>query len=483
MEQIQLKKLSNQLYDFIKSNEIKQLRYLINEYNEVDIADALMLMNEVDVIKIIRSLKSEKAAEIFTYLNNDYKEYIVKMFSSIEILDILKEIFVDDIVSLLDEMPANITTKILKSTTKEIRQEINKILKYEPDTAGSIMSVEYIELNDSFSLKESLDYIQKEFDDAEETSSYYIVDNKKRLLGKVSLQKIIFNDPKKNITQIMNKNINYVYTNSDQEEVAALFKKYDLQEIPVVNKQLLLVGIITIDDILDVIDEEVTEDIEKLAGILPTEKFYFDVSVVKMVRLRVFWLLFLMISATLSQSVITIFMHVYKVSDSSSSAQLDIITTIVTTMLVPVLPLISGTSGNAGSQSSIMIVRGLSLGTIKTADWYRIIYKELAIGSLVGLILIAANFLRMYIIDIINLHNWKLDKEHWFVIISLSLSLFVTIIISKVVGGLLPILARLVKIDPAVVAAPLLTTLVDALSTAIFFSISLIFFYSYIPTL
>ncbi len=477
MEKELSRHLTKNIYEYIRSNDIKGLRKLVSENNSVDVADALMKLERIYAVKVIRVLESDIAADVFTYLNNDYKEYIVKTFSSIEILDILKELFSDDIVSLLDEMPANITTKILRATNKEIRTDINKILKYNEDTAGSIMSVDFIELKKDYTLKEALEYIKKIFKEFENTNSYYVVSTTKKLLGEVSIQDLVFNDQNMKLTDIMTKKINSVFTDSDQEEVANIFKKYDLTEAPVVNKQFKLVGIITIDDIVDIIEEENTEDIEKLAGILPSERSYFELSIRKMVKLRVFWLLFLMVSATLSQAVINVFMKIYNVNDDVKTVT-DEITLVVTTMIVPVIPLISGTSGNAGSQSSIMVVRGLSLGTVKTSDWLRIIYKELRVGILVGSILLPVNFIRMYVIDVFeNKWNWKLDQNHWDIIVSLSLSLLITIIISKIIGGILPVIAKIIKIDPAVIAAPLLTTLVDALSTAIFFSINLAFFF------
>ncbi len=475
MESIDFEKISIKLREYVKNNNIRELRSFCKEYSEIDIADALTKLEDLDVLKVIRSLNSETSAEIFRNLNNEYKKYVIETFSNIEILDILQEFFTDDIVELLDEMPANITKKILKSVNKEIRQDINKILKYDDSTSGSIMSVEFIEIRDNKNLKEALEIVKKNYEESKETNNFYVINDKRKLLGYVTLKDIIFNSDEKNISEIMKKNVIFVHTFSDQEEAVELFKKYELTDLPVVNKQNKLVGIITFDDIVDVIEEEATEDIEKQAGILPSERSYFDISPFKMVKLRVFWLLFLMVSATLSQLAISAFMNIYKISDTTYDG-VNEITYIVTGLLVPVIPLISGTSGNAGSQTSIMVVRGLSIGSIKIKDWYQIIIKELQVGLIIGIILVIINFLRMYIIDVIELGTWELDKNHWYVIIILSLSLLITILLSKTIGGILPIIAKLFKIDPAVIAAPLLTTLVDALSTTIFFSISLIFF-------
>ncbi len=475
MKQLNYKNLANSMQKCIQNNQIIKLRSLIQKYSEPDIADALSLLEKIDILKIIRSLDSESAAEIFTHLNTDIKEYIITSFSNVEILDILNEIFTDEIIEILDEMPANITKKILHSADKETRDDINKILKYDPQTAGSIMSVDFIELRNYWDISKALEYIRDKQKYTEDISSFYVINDKRKILGIIRLENLIFNSVDKKIEEIMDKTIISVNTEDDQEDVALKFKKYDLNEMPVVNKQNKLIGVITIDDVIDVIDEEATEDIEKLAGILPTEKSYFEISTYNMVKVRTFWLLFLMISATLSQLVISWFMKIYHV-DKSSATDVNQITTIVTTMLVPVIPLISGTSGNAGSQASTMVVRNISLGYIKAKDWYRVMYKEFKAGCFIALVLIFANFIRMYIIDIITLHNFALDKDSWFIIIILSLSLFVTILLSKIIGGILPIISKQLKIDPAVIAAPLLTTLVDALSTMIFFAISLIFF-------
>lgn len=482
MSKIELKKLTNELLLLSKFNKIKKLRKLSKKYLAVDIAEALNEIQKANIAKIIRMLDSKTSTEVFKNLNSKLQRYIINVFSLIEIRDILlNNFFADEIVDIFHDFPIVTQSKVLKAIPKNTRIEVAKLLKYKDDTAGSIMSVNFIKLKPEWNSNYAIEKIKKSRNIIEETNFYYVVDQNDKLLGSINLHDLIFSDEKTKLKDLIKLNTPYVNINNDQEIVTKVFQKYDLTEVPVIDNDQKLVGIIIIDEIVDILEEEATEDIEKLAGILPTENTYFEIPILKMVKLRTFWLLFLMVSATLSQLVITLFMSIYKINNNTSISNANKITLIVTTMLVPVIPLISGTSGNAGSQSSIMVVRGLSLGVIKTNDWYKILWKELRVGAIIGLILVPINFIRMYIVDIFTLKgDFKLNKDHWYVIIILSCSLFITVCVAKTVGGILPVIAKVCKIDPAVIAAPLLTTIVDAFSTFIFFSISLIFFFSLI---
>ena len=483
MKNINISELKNSLISLSNQNQIILLRKLVDNYNDFDIAFALSKIETKIVLKILRMLTSNKVADIFSYLNLDQQEKIITAFSSIEISNFLANCFSDDVVDLIEELPAKIVRKILRASPEKVRKDINKILSYQENTAGSIMNVNFIKVYQKQTIENVIQTIKNKLNFLEETNIFYVVNYRKELCGSISLSKIFFNKNALVIDDLYQKNIPFVFVDEDQEKVAKKMTEYDLNQIPVVDKSLKLLGIITIDDIVDVIEAETTEDIEKQAGILPSEKTYFQLSVLKLVKLRVFWLLFLMISATLSQVAISFFMHIYHV-DSGAHAHVinfNSTTMVVTYLLVPLIPLVSGTCGNAGSQSSIMVVRGLSLGYIKTRDWYRIIWKETQVGFLIGMILISINFIRMLAIFAIQEHSFNLAHQQWYAIATLSLALLTTIIISKVVGGILPIISKKFKIDPAVIAAPLLTTLVDALSTTIFFALSLIFFASLIP--
>lgn len=480
MKKINLQAIAEELQRQIKFNRIIQVRKIVKKYDYVDLAEALELVEKEQMVKIIRALDSETSAAVFTYLISSSQQYVIETFSSIEIREILKEMYSDDIVEILDELPANITKKILASSNKEIRNEINQILKYDENTAGSIMMVNYIELDMNLTLKTALEKIKLAINDVENTDIFYVIDDKRKLVGKISLKDIVFNESNLTISQVMDSRLVFVQTHEDQQQVVQIIKRYDIHQIPVVNKQQRLVGIVTVDGIVDIIEEETTEDIHKMVGISsPSEKSYFETSIWKMIRSRIPWLLILMISATLTQLVIYGFMKFYQSNDVDIQSTSKI-TSILSTLLIPLLPIISGTCGNAGSQSSVMVVRGLSLGEINQKQFAKVLWKELQVATIVGIILVIVNFIRMCIIDVIINKQAYINKEQWYSILILSISLYITLVVAKTIGGLLPFLAKIIKIDPAVMAAPLLTTVVDVLSAAVFFSISLIFFGNYV---
>jgi magnesium transporter len=479
-EKTNINDIAEKLEKLLKEDKFLEIRKEVENYYAVDIAEALIeIDNPKYSIVLLRLLPNETAAEIFTYLSTDMQEDVVQTMNNKEIRDLMSQIFTDDIVDILEEMPSNIVKKILRSTTKEDREKINEILKYDDDTAGSIMSVEYIKVREDATIQDAILKVRQWKDKADDFSTCYIVDEFNNLKGLVELKELILNDGDVVVSTVMNTKIIFASTRTDQEEVATMFKKYDITSLPIVNSQNKLVGFVTIDDIIDVIDEETTEDIHKMAGISPTEETYFKTSVWKMVRSRSVWLLFLMVSATLSQIVISAFMGIYHVSSGDGSGG-DLITYIVTMLLTPLLTVISGTNGNAGSQSSTMVVRAMSLREVKTSDFAKVAWKELRVASICGLILISVNLVRMMVIYAVEDKDTMFDAYHWYAIATTSIAMYVTLIVAKVVGGTLPILAKVVKLDPAVMAAPLLTTLVDALSTAIFFSVGLIFYAQYI---
>ncbi len=469
--------LSN-LRKYIEEKDIINLRKIVNKYPPADIAEVIDDLEEKEVIKLFRWIEQSISADIFTYLDYENQQSIIKLFTQKEMQEFVEELYIDEIIDIIEEMPANIVRKIIRAADSETRKEINSILKYPEDTAGSIMNINELELEANWTVKFSLKKIKEEIDDLEITDTLFAIGKNRELKGIVYLKDLIFNKDDILIKDIIDQRIVVAKTLEDQEEVANKFKKYDLTIIPVVNKDNHLVGNITVDDVVHVLEEEATKDIHKLAGINPIEKTYFQTSIWKMVRSRSVWLLFLMISATLSQVVISAFLGIYHANSANNSSENTKLAFIAVAYLVPVLSVISGTSGNAGSQSSTMIVRALSLKEVQVRDYARVLWKELRVALVAGFILMTVNFIRMVIIYLIQYKSLNIDE--WKSIITLSVALYITVVIAKLVGATLPIVAKSLKLDPAIMAAPLLTTLVDALSTSIFMSLGLLFYMNYL---
>ena len=462
---------------FLAAKDVKNLRLLAQNSHPVDFALALEELDDKDMVICLRWLKIAIAAKVFANLTYESQKHIINTLTSVELNELIDDLYPDEIVDLIEEMPSNLVKKILRATPQDMRGDVNRILQYEEDSAGSLMHVNFLELDERLTAAQALKMIQSKLQGLEETEYFFVTDQHHTLVGTIELKTIVFAKPNTPLIDLSNKRILAAKTSQDQEDIANLFLKYNLDVLPIVNNENRLMGIVDSADVVDVIEQESTEDIQKLAGIDPIEKSYFETSIFRMVRSRSVWLLFLMISATVSQLVITAFLNLYGVVNTSEagSSTSESITLIVTGLLVPLLPLVSGTSGNAGSQSSTMVVRALSLKQVKTSDYARVLWKELRVALISGLILVVVNFARMIIIYIVESPH-TISANEWRAIAVLSLALYVTVIIAKLVGGMLPVLAKKVKLDPAVMAAPLLTTLVDALSTAIFFSIGAIFF-------
>ncbi|WP_339021021.1 magnesium transporter [Spiroplasma endosymbiont of Atherix ibis] len=476
-----LKILSEEIEKLVIDNDIKKLRDLEELHYPQDIAEALEQLDEKIIIIALRLFTNDTSSEIFPHLDADIQEKIINKMSSKQIAELFSDLYTDDIVDILEEMPSNIVKKVLRSSTPEARAQINSILKYNDDTAGSIMSVDYTRFKVDWTVTEAIEKIRERDEESEDHNTFYVVDDLNNLKGTVELKDLVFSKGNLKLSEIMDERVLFAFTKDDQETVIDKFKKYDITTLPVINIQQKLVGIVTIDDVLDVIEEEVTEDIHKMAGITPTDDEYFKTSIWKMVRSRSIWLMFLMISATLSQIIITIFMKIYSANQiNNGQSSVSEISYIITMFLTPLLTIISGTTGNAGSQSSTMIVRALSLKEVETKDFARVLWKEFRVALITGLILISINFVRMVIIYSVEKNRNLDDPRIWYTIATLSISMYLSVIMAKIIGGTLPILAKKLKLDPAVMAAPLLTTIVDALSTAIFFSIGLIFFAQYI---
>lgn len=382
-------------------------------------------------------------------MDSDEQELLINAFSERELHDVVEELFVDDAVDIIEEMPANVVKRILRHTDSEMRNSINEILRYPKDSAGSIMTTEYVSLKKDMTVSEAFDRIRRTGVDKETIYTCYVTDTDRKLIGLVTVKELLLSPYNTVINTIMEKNIISVETLDDKEEVANMFDKYDFMSLPVVDKENRLVGIVTFDDAIDVIQEENTEDIQKMGALQPIEETYLKTPVWRHAKNRIVWLLLLMLSATITGSII----ENYEAAFTALP------------ILVAFIPMLMDTGGNCGAQSSTMIIRGLALDEITPKDIMKIMFKEIRIAVVVGLILAAVNTLRIYIM--------YSGQDPLFLSAVTGLSLIATVVIAKMLGGVLPILAKLCKLDPALMASPLITTIVDTCSVIIFFNIAL----------
>lgn len=439
------------LYRLLAKNKLKELRDELTDMAYADIADFIMDLDDDKLaVKIFRILPKDISADVFSYLETDSQTVIIQSFTDREIERLMDDLYVDDAVDFLEEVPANIVRRVLANTDKETREVINRILEYPENSAGSVMTIEMVELHDRLTVAEAIKSIRRTGVDKETIYTCYVIDDKRHLVGTIPLRRLLLNDEDTLITDIMSddEQLIYVSTMDDQEEVAALAKKYDLLSVPVVDKEGRLVGIITIDDIVDIIEEEATEDFEKMASLLPSEDGYLKTSVFSHAKNRVGWLLILLITSTFTGQIIEGF-------------EMQLATIAGLTACIPML---MGTGGNSGNQASTLIIRGLALDEIRMKDFFRVLWKELRVSLIVGLILGVANYLRMLGVRFLTGDNVT-DS----VILVVSLSVVAVVIVSKTIGCCLPILAKALKLDPALMAGPVITTLVDAISLLVYF--------------
>lgn len=434
------------LREALEKNKLLEIKVTLNEFNPVDIANLLEDLNHEQTMKAFRLLNKDLAVDVFSNLSSEKQKQLIESTSDEEISRIVSSMFLDDTVDLIEEMPAGIVSKILRNTSPDHRKLINQFLKYPEDSAGSVMTVEYVALRTDMTVREALAKIRKYGIRNESVNDCFAVDNERRLEGIVPINELIINEEDTKIADIMTDNIEKVEVDSDQEYVAHLFRKYDLSNMPVVDKEGRLVGIITIDDIVDVIDQENTEDMQKMAAMKPSDKEYLKESVFELAKHRILWLLILMISATATGGII----RRYETTLQS------------VVILAAFIPMLMDTGGNAGSQSSTLVIRGLALGEIKTSDVWKILWKEFRISLIVGFVLAGLNFLRILCFDSVEIK----------IILVICSSLFFTVVIAKVVGGILPIIAKKLRFDPAIMASPLITTIVDACALMIYFTIA-----------
>lgn len=432
----------------LKENKYSDIQKELINYNEIDIADIIQELKHKDIIKIFLLLPKDLAAKTFSYLSKRYQHIIIKQLSEDDISDIIENMYCDDAVDIFKELPANIVTKILRKTTDVKRNHLNQLLHYKQYSAGSIMTVEYVSIKGNVTIKECIDILKKCAKEKESIEQCFILDDHRKLLGTLSLKQILLASYDDNVYDIMDKHNKYINTDMDQELVAQLMKKYDLNIIPVVDSEKRMVGIITIDDIVDIIESENTEDIEKMAAIRPTDKPYMEMSIFEIWKKRIPWLLLLMISATFTSKIIQRY--------ENALSKVAILTAFI--------PMFMDTAGNAGGQTSVTIIRGLSLKQIKYKNIFKIILKEFKVAILVGITLAFANFFKFTLIDHVS-NN---------IAIVVCITLITTIIFAKIIGCTLPIIAKKMGFDPAVMASPFITTIVDAVSLIIYFQIATI---------
>lgn len=437
----------------LEDNKFSTIKDILREMNTVDIAQAISEADEEHQVKIFRLLPKDSSAEVFSYLEPETQETVINSITNIEVHNLVEDMFIDDTVDFLEEVPANVVTRVLAQTSKDTRDLINKFLRYPEDSAGSIMTVEMAAFHADSTVDEAIDELRRTAQDKESIETCYCIDENRKLIGSLPLRKLIVAKSGTILKDIMydDEQLISVTTHDDQESVAEKVRKYDLLSVPVVDYEHRLVGIITIDDVVDVIQEENTEDFEKMALLLPSEDDYLKTSVFKLTKNRIVWLLILMISATFTGTIIENFEDKLALYAG----------------LTACIPVLMDTGGNAGNQVSTLVIRGLALGSIKISDYFKVLWKEIRVAVMCAVILASVNFVRMVVIRLITGSSTSTP-----VIIIVCLSMMCAIIFAKALGCSLPILAKLLHLDPALMAGPLITTIVDAVTLVIYFSIA-----------
>ncbi len=432
--------------ELLETKQYTSLRQKMAEMNEADVAAFIEELEEEDMMKVFRIMPKDMAADVFSYLEVDTQQFIITGMSEKDAAGIIDNLMADDAADLLEEMPANIVKKLLANASAETRRDINHLLRYPEDSAGSIMTVEYVDLKENMTVADAIERIRQKGVDSETINICYVTDANRKLLGTVALRYLLISPIDAVIGRIMHENVIYLNTLMDQEEVARQFQKYDFTAMPVVDNEERLVGIITVDDVVDIMQEEATEDMEKMAAILPSDKPYLRTSAFETWKQRMPWLLLLMVSATFTGSIITSFEDALKKIP----------------VLMAYVPMLMDTGGNAGGQASVTIIRGLSIGDISFKDTMKVVWKELRVAVMCGITLACANFLKLLLLDRIAIP----------VIIVVCLTLICAVIFAKLIGCSLPILAKALGFDPAVMASPFITTLVDVISLLVYFGIA-----------
>ena len=436
------------IQELLDKKQYTKLRQFVAELNDADIADCLEELNDADMIKVFRLLPKDLAADAFSYFEVENQQKLIHSMSDKEASDMIDNLMADDAVDLLEEMPANMVKRLLAGASPETRRDINHLLRYPEDSAGSIMTVEFVDFKESNTVLQAIEKIRRIGLDSETINVCYVLDARRELIGTVDLRKLLLSEEEDFIGDIMNENVISVNTLMDQEQVAEQFKKYDFTAMPVVDNENRLVGIITVDDIMDIMVEETTEDMEKMAAIVPGDKPYMRSSVWEIFKQRFPWLLLLMFSATFTGAIISSFEEAL----STYSA------------LIAFIPMLMNTGGNAGGQASVTVIRGLSLGEIEYRDVPKVMWKEIRVAVGCGVCLSVANFVKLLVFDRVGVT----------VALVVCITLLIAVLLAMVIGCLLPVGAKRLGFDPAVMASPFITTIVDALSLMVYFKVATI---------
>ena len=436
-----------ELLELMNSGKLQDFKKKAKECLPVDIAEGLEEIEDSGkVLKLFRMLPKDISSDVFSYMSSDQQQLIAESATNAELKALVDDMFLDDTVDFLEEMPANVAKKVLQNADEHTRKLINQFLNYPENSAGSLMTIECVDLKDYFTVRKAMDYIRRTGIDKETVYTCYVIDEQRRLVGTVSLRKLLIAPENTYVRDIMDTNIVFARTTDDQEVVAEDFSRYDLTSIAVCDKEDRLVGIITIDDIVDVIQEENTEDIKKMAAIIPSDEEYMDAGVLHLVAHRLPWLMIMMLSATLSSMIITHFEGVLAGA----------------VVLTAFIPMLTGSAGNSGSQTSVTIIRNMSLGEVQLEDWIRVLWKEVRVAVVTGAALAVVNMLRMVIFSGTSL----------MISAVVSVTLFCAIVLAATVGCLLPMGAKRLGLDPAVMASPMITTIVDCCALLIYFMVA-----------
>lgn len=431
-----------QMLDERKFKELKE--ELEHNMYPVDLAELMKDFSQKQLVMVFRLLAKEEAADTFTYMDSDMRETLINGLTDSELEEVMEEMYLDDTVDVLEEMPANVVDRLLLATDEETRRQINQLLQYPEDSAGSVMNVDYIALRRQMTVAESILKIRQVGINKETIYTCYVTE-KRKLIGVVDVKELLTTSESKTIEEIMDTNMLYARTTDDQEEVAQIINKYGLIALPIVDHEMCMVGIVTVDDAMDVLQEETTEDISIMAGVSPNEESYFETTVFEHVKNRIPWLLFLMLSATITQMIMNYYENALAIMPQ----------------LAGFIPMLTGTGGNCGSQSSTLVIRGISVGEIEFSDLFKVIFKEVRVAVLISLILSVVNGIRILL----------MGQGDVLVALTIGMTMACTIIIAKVVGCSLPLIAKKIGLDPAIMATPLISTLVDISTISVYFAI------------
>lgn len=434
------------LWDLLEARDLRALRQALEDANEVDAAAFIEDLPIEQATVVFRLLPKELAAEAFSNLSPETQQVIIGSITDQELAVIVEDLYVDDAVDMLEELPANVVKRVLKNAQPDTRKLINQFLKYPENSAGSIMTAEFTDLRKGMTVAEAIQHIRRTGEDRETVYTCYVIDSRRLLEGVVTVKDLLLSRDDQLVEEIMDDGVITAATSDDQEEVSRMLSRYDLLSLPVVDGENRLVGIVTVDDAVDVLTEETTEDFEKMAAMHPSERPYLKTRVLTLAKNRIVWLLVLMISGMITGGIL----GKYEAAFAAMP------------LLVTFIPMLTDTGGNAGSQSSTLIIRGMAVGEIQPRDFFRVMWKELRVSLLVGVALSAVNYVRLLITY----------PGHELIALTVALALLATVMIAKTIGGILPIAARLIHADPAIMAAPLITTIVDAFSLVLYFTIA-----------